>query len=153
MRVYILLLLMITGATFFIIQGAFAQSIGTERTPNDNKASTTSHSSYKKGITAGRARALAGGIIGLISLVIGWRAKNQSGRQDDNARGNAITALVFGSIGVILSIVHLAATSGAVFGSGSGKAGAIVALILSTVGFILGWFVIRKQKTQQWKQD
>ena len=93
---------------------------------------------YVSGITNGRARALIAGAVGLICLIVGWRAKARS------ARTGALVSIVFGLIGIVLSIVHLSTSAGAVFGSGSGKAGAIVALILSLIGMTFAWLALKK---------
>jgi hypothetical protein len=100
---------------------------------------------YVKGLTPGRARALVGDAVGIISLIIGWRAKARSKRGNSKVRTWATLAVVFGIIGLILSVVHLGMTAGAVFGSGSGKAGAIVALVPNSIGIILGGMVLRKK--------
>ncbi len=93
---------------------------------------------YVSGITNGRARALIAGAVGLISLIVGWRAKARS------ARTGAMISIVLGLMGIALSVVHLSTSAGAVFGSGSGKAGAIVALILSLIGMTFAWLVLKK---------
>ncbi|MGF6930028.1 hypothetical protein QFZ48_005528 [Chitinophaga sp. W2I13] len=100
------------------------------------------------GITTGRAQALVGAIIALISLIMGWRAKARS--RSTHLTGNrqnkptaAIIALSLGAIAIILSVVHLSTSAGAVFGSGSGKAGAIVALVLALTGATLSGLALR----------
>jgi hypothetical protein len=104
---------------------------------------------YVSGITAGRARALAGGAVALISLIIGWRAKAGSAVFMGNASNAATVAVVLGCIAVVFSVIHLAITAGAVFGSGSGKAGAIVALIPGVIGIMFGWGALRNKKAGQ----
>jgi hypothetical protein len=104
-------------------------------------------SSYVKGVTAGRAKALVGVAAGLISLVIGWWAKARSAKGTSSVRTSVVVALVLGITGIVLSIVHLSTSAGAVFGSGSGKAGAIFALLLSLIGMTLGWQALRSRKT------
>ena len=89
-----------------------------------------------RGITSGRARALAGAGVGLVSLIIGGLAVARSRRVGSGGRAAAIVALVLGVIGVILSVVHLGGAGG--FGTGGGRAGAIVALVLSLIGMVLG---------------
>jgi hypothetical protein len=91
------------------------------------------------GITNGRARALVGVVVGLISLVIGRLALARSSSPTGKKSGQtkAIVALVLGLIGIILSLVHLGSSPGG-FGTGGGRAGAIVALVVSLIGIILG---------------
>jgi len=98
------------------------------------------------GITPGRARALVGVAAGLISLIIGWRAKARSAEGTGNGRTGAIVALVLGLIGLVLSIVHLITSAGAVIGSGGGKAGAILGLLLGFIGMTLGGLALRQKK-------
>lgn len=116
-----------------------------QATPSENKKevtdSTTSKSpkgtGYVKGITTARAISLLEALLGLIGIVIGWRAKTRS------TKAGGRTALVLGLLAITLSIAHLIFTSGSVFGSGSGKAGAILALILGLVGCVLGGSALR----------
>jgi hypothetical protein len=113
---------------------------------NGNKMDTASSvgatsdvdSPVPSGITPGRARSLVGAALGLISLILGWRAAGRPGK----GRSLAIAALVLGLICIILSIVHLVTTVGGL-GTGGGKAGAIVALVLGLVGMILGGLALR----------
>lgn len=99
------------------------------------------------GITSGRARTLVIGVIGLVSLVIGWRAKALSARGTGRGRSWAIPALVLGGICVIFSAIHLiTVTSG--FGTGSGKAGAIVALVVGGTGMLLAGLALRPKSSQ-----
>jgi hypothetical protein len=145
---YLFSVLLFIGSAFLLSGKAFSQVNGTENTikTTDSMATTPRGSStYVTGITTGRARSLVGGVVGLMSLVIGWRAKIRSAK-GHNVHTGAILALVSGSIGIILSIVHLSNAAGAVFGSGSGKAGAIVALVLSLTGMILGGLFFVKNK-------
>jgi hypothetical protein len=135
---------LLAGFTFFVSGKAFSQTsheaIKTEAaegvtTVNDNG------STYVKGITSGRARSLVGGVLGLISLIIGWRARVRP------SHTGAKLAITLGLIAIVLSIVHLSTVAGAVFGSGSGKAGAIVALPLAISGVILGGLTLRSPRT------
>ena len=109
------------------------------------------------GITAGRARSLAGGVIALISLIIGWRAnsinRSSPGNNGNNTnkRTQAIIALSLGGIAIILSLVHLSTSAGAVLGSGSGKAGAFVALVLALIGMALGGLALRPKRERNMK--
>jgi hypothetical protein len=98
-------------------------------------------------ITSGRARALVGAVVGLISLIIGGfafaRSTGRSGA--GNRRAVAVLAVVLGVIGMILSVVHLETSTGG-FGTGSGRAGAIVALVLSLIGISLGGFTLARSR-------
>ncbi|MCF3108142.1 DUF6223 family protein [Niabella sp. CC-SYL272] len=104
-----------------------------------NDSSKTAHkaANYVKGLTAPRAIALAEGLLGLMSIISGWRAKKRPTKK------SAKTAILFGLLAIIFGIVHLAITSGAVFGSGSGKAGSIFALLLGLIGVMLGGRILR----------
>lgn len=130
---YFLLMCLVAGAIFLTSDAALSQTSG----------STTGDAAYVSGITAGRARSLAGVFVGLICLIVGWRAKSRSSK-GENTRGSAILALVLGAIGLVLSVMHLILTAGAVFGSGSGKAGAIVAILLNSIGIIFAALALRK---------
>lgn len=94
------------------------------------------------GITSGRARAIGGALLGLVSVIMGWRARRGKG----NNRLLAIIALILGGITIIVSVIHLYTSAGAVFGSGSGKAGAIVALVLGIAGSASGGMALRVEK-------
>jgi hypothetical protein len=98
-------------------------------------------STYVKGITGGRAISLVGTVMGLISLIFGWRAKVRS------SLSAAKTGLAFGLISIVLGLVHLSTVAGAAFGSGSGKAGTIVALSLAMIGTILAGLTLRSRNT------
>lgn len=89
------------------------------------------------GITPGRAAALVGGVVGLISVAIGWWALVRSARRIDSGRIMAIVALAVGLTGMVLSGLHLARTTGG-FGTGGGRAGAIVGLVVGLIGMVLG---------------
>jgi peptidoglycan/LPS O-acetylase OafA/YrhL len=131
----ILLGCLLIAVSFLIPDQVFAQSAGDET------------SGTVKGITAGRAKSLVGGVLALVSLVVGWRAnKVGSGMTSPtrNKRTQATIALSLGGIAIILSLIHLSTSAGAVFGSGSGKAGAIVALVLALIGASLGGLSFRK---------
>jgi hypothetical protein len=99
------------------------------------------------GITNGRARALVGAVVGLISLVTGGLALARStGRFGaGNGRAGAIVALALGLIGMVLSVAHLGGSTGG-FGSGSGRAGAIVALVLGLIGMNLGGLALARSR-------
>lgn len=112
------------------------------------KALSQTNATYVKGMTTGRARALVGVAVGLISLGVGWRAKVRHNKGTGNARTGAVLALVLGFIGIALSVVHLSITAGAVFGSGSGKAGAIFAFIPNLIGIALGGLALRTRSAK-----
>ena len=89
------------------------------------------------GLTPGRAATILPAIMGLISVVIGWRALVRSSGRVGASRLMVILVLVLGLIDMVFSGLHLArATSG--FGTGSGKLGAIVAFVLGVIGVVLG---------------
>lgn len=114
-----------------------AQSEGKMEITDSTTTTPDKASDYVKGITTARAISLVEGLLGLMSIVIGWRAKARSAKSD------ARTALALGLLAIILSIIHLTTTAGAVFGSGSGKAGSILALVLGLFGCVLGWLTLR----------
>ena len=146
---YLLLACFIIGFTLLAGGKVFSQS-----SQNENKTDTTisaktmpaGSSAYVSGITAGRAKALAGVVVALTSLVIGWRAKVVYSRGKGNIRTGAMVALLLGLISIGLSIMHLMTSAGAVFGSGSGKAGAIFALVPALIGITLGGLALRQKK-------
>lgn len=90
-------------------------------------------------ITTGRARSLVGGVVGLISVIIGGLALARNGRT------GAVVGSALGLIAMILSVVHLGTTTGG-FGTGSGRAGAIVALVLGLIGVSLGGLVLARSR-------
>lgn len=138
------------GFIFLTAGKAFSQTIEKE-----NNAATTSTTQadatpkYVKGITTGRARALAGVALGLTSLIIGWRSKTLSSKAASGGRTGASLALSLAAISILLSIIHLSNSVGAVFGSGSGKAGAIFAIVLSVVGIVLAGLTLRQKSYKQ----
>jgi len=134
----------VTIAFSFLITGkAFSQE-GQEHKMDTTSTGTDSTSSYVTGITAGRARSLVGVVLGLTSLIIGWRAKIRSAVGPGGRKWN-IAALVLGLVAIILSTVHLATVMGG-FGTGGGKAGAIVALVLGLAGMVLGGLALFRSK-------
>lgn len=96
-------------------------------------------------ITSGRARALVGAVVALISLIVGAVALARSKARNGNGRAGAIVALALGLIGMILSVVHLATSTGG-FGTGSGRAGAIVGLVLGLIGTSLGGLAMARSR-------
>jgi FtsH-binding integral membrane protein len=96
------------------------------------------------GTTSGRLAALAAGVVGLISVVIGWLAR--SARRNGSKRLMSIVALAVGLTGVILSALHLVRSAGNAFGTGSGRLGAIVALIIGLTGMVLGGLALARSR-------
>lgn len=103
-------------------------------------------STYVTGLTVGRAKSLVGVVMGLISLIVGWRAKARLARGTAIGRSWVVTALLLGLIAIVLSAVHLGTTPGG-FGTGGGKAGAIVGLALGLIGTILSGQTFRSKRT------
>lgn len=97
------------------------------------------------GITAGRLWSIAAGVLGLISVVIGWIALVRSSRGRNSAKSMSIISLVLALTGIILSAYHLARTTGG-FGTGKGRAGAIVAILIGVVGACLAGLASKKKK-------
>ena len=87
------------------------------------------------GVTPGRLGAIVAAVVGLLSVILGWRALAR--------HGGAVAALVVALIGVTLSGLHLVRSSGAI-GTGSGRGGAIVALVLALIGMILGGLALAR---------
>ena len=140
---YILSACLTIGFSFSASEKAFSitdQEQQKDKTNDDSEET----SPYVKGITAGRAKSLVGGVLGLISLIIGWRAKARVSNSN-SAKPMAVTALVLGLLAIVLSIVHLANVTGG-FGTGGGKAGAIVALVLGLIGGTLGGLTLRTKR-------
>ena len=127
---FILTVCLVAASVFLATEQAFAQAA------DGNPPAVT-------GITPGRGQALAGALVALVSLIMGWRAK---GREYPARRTQAIIALSLGGIAIILSVIHLGTSAGAVFGSGSGKAGAIVSLVLAVAGVTLSGLALRPKK-------
>jgi hypothetical protein len=93
---------------------------------------------YGIGTTPGRLASIAAGVVGLISVAIGWFALARSASRINSGRLMSIVALAVGLVGVILSVLHLVRSAGNAFGTGSGRLGAIVALVIGIVGMVLG---------------
>lgn len=117
-------------------------SAQTSQADTPNNIQTTKETPPVKGITSGRARALATGVLGLSSLIIGWWARARSAKGVSNVRSWSVTALMLGLICIVLSITQLATTRGG-FGTGGGKAGAIVALVPALIGVTLSSLALR----------
>ena len=94
-------------------------------------------------ITGGRARALVGVAVALISVVVGGLALVRPANRLGNV--GAIAALVLGLIGTVLGVLHLAASTGG-FGTGGGRLGAIVGLVLGLIGMILGGLALARAR-------
>lgn len=139
---YVLLAFLISGLASTV--SVFCQT--DEKTATDSVNKTQDRNAYVKGITSGRAFALVGGVVGLTSLIIGWRAKARSKANTGKGRTAATVALALALTSIVLSIVHLSTSAGAVFGSGSGKAGALVALALASIGIIFSGLALRKKR-------
>ncbi|HTM92442.1 MAG TPA: DUF6223 family protein [Flavisolibacter sp.] len=138
------------GFIFLTAGTAFSQTIEKENNGATTKTiQAEATTGYVKGITAGRARALAGVALGLTSLIIAWRSKALSSKAANGGRTGASLALSLAVISILLSIIHLSNSVGAVFGSGSGKAGAIFAIVLSVVGMILAGFTLRQKRYKE----
>lgn len=97
------------------------------------------------GITPGRSAALLAGLVGLISVGIGWWALVRAARRANSGPAMAIVALVVGLTGILLSGLHLARATGG-FGTGSGRAGAIVGLVVGAIGMVLGWRALARSR-------
>lgn len=146
---YILSIYLIIGFSFLTTENAFSQANQTVNemdTTNSAMAQTDETAPYVTGITTGRAKSLVGTVMGLMSLIIGWRAKLISSKGIGSGRTGAVMALVLGLTGIVFSVLHLCNSAGAVFGSGSGKAGAIVAILLGLIGMTLGGLALRSRK-------
>jgi hypothetical protein len=125
MRILLLVVLMICSV------GAFAQA--QQQTGN------------VKGITPARALALGTAVVGILSVVIGWRARSRVAAGQAN-RSLSITAVVIAFVAVIVSSLHLANVTGG-FGTGGGKAGAIGALVMGIIGGSLGTLALTRAKS------
>ena len=137
------------GFSFLVMEKAFSQA-NQKGDGMDTTSSVTAKpdgsSSYVTGITTGRAKSLVGTAAGLISLIIGWRAKLHSKRGNASGRTEGIVALLLGLLGIVLSVIHLSTSYNAALGSGSGKAGAFIALLLGLIGIIFGVLALRPKK-------
>lgn len=137
----ILLGCLFLGFSFLMPENVFAQSAGDGPSP------------AVTGITTGRAKSLAGGVIALVSIILGALAKarpkstnpSRAG-SNGNKRTQAIISLSLAGIAIILSVIHLSTSAGAVFGSGSGKAGAIVTLVLAVIAIVLSGLALRPKR-------
>jgi Family of unknown function (DUF6223) len=115
----------------------FAIFFATILVSNFATAQVTSENVGSK-LTSGRIESLLILIVGIASVVIGWRAMKRStvGLAASNWKKRAVVSLILGLTGIIFSGIHLTKTSGG-FGTGGGKAGAIVAIIVASTGIVL----------------
>lgn len=130
---YFLSAWLIIGFAFLATEEAFSQATPDGASP------------YVTGLTAGRAKSLVGVAVGLISLIIGWRAKARLAHGAGIGQSWVITALVLGLIAIVLGVVHLGTTPGG-FGTGGGKAGSIVALVVGLTGTVLSGQALRSKR-------
>jgi hypothetical protein len=144
---YILSTCIAVSFSFIATENAFSQTEQKENKINAEKAKPASKSSYVTGLTSGRAKSLVGVVVGLISVIIGWRKARPIGGSNSSGRSRLIIAFVLGLIAILLSVVHLATTSGG-FGTGGGKAGAIVGLVLGVIGTIRSGLVLLSKRKQ-----
>jgi peptidoglycan/LPS O-acetylase OafA/YrhL len=144
---YFVLSACITIAFFFFTSEKAFSITDQEQQMDTTSIESDETSPYAQGLTAGRAKSLVGGVLGLISLIIGWRAKARVAISH-SARSWATTALVLGLVAIGLSVVHLANVSGG-FGTGGGKAGAIVALVLGLIGIALSGLALRRKENRK----
>jgi hypothetical protein len=131
----------LSGCLLIALSFLMPENICAQPAGNDTSRAVT-------GITPGRAKSLAGGVIALISLIAGWRAKKARPGEPARSRNKrmlGIISLSLAGIAIILSLAHLSTSAGAVFGSGSGKAGAIVTLALALIGATLGGLSLRSK--------
>jgi Family of unknown function (DUF6223) len=99
---------------------------------------------YVKGITPARARSLVGGVLGILSIIIGWRVRTSKAGNNKTAKPWILTGMILGLTAIIFSVVHLAVTPGG-FGTGGGKAGAIATLGLGVAGSTLSGRALRSR--------
>lgn len=99
------------------------------------------------GLTPMRLRALAAGVVALISVAIGGLSLARSaGRLGaGNGRTGAFAAATVGLFGIVLAGVHLANSTGG-FGTGNGRAGAIVAIAVALAGIILSGLTLARSR-------
>ncbi|PST81812.1 hypothetical protein C7T94_18260 [Pedobacter yulinensis] len=91
------------------------------------------------GLTAGRSKSIAAGLLAVVSVVGGGMAKIR------RRRTLAKIGLTTGLVAVLISLIHLSTSAGAALGSGSGKAGAFIALVLGLIGSSLSGLVLRQK--------
>jgi hypothetical protein len=136
----IILALLFIGFSVLPFGDAFSQEDTTAVENNSSNKENTN--TYVSGLTSARARSLVGGVIGLVSIIIGLRVRSRRGANQVKTKRWPKVALALGVIAIVLSVLHLAGNTGA-FGTGGGKAGAIVALVLGICGVTLNGIAIR----------
>ena len=94
-------------------------------------------------ITSGRARALVGVAVALVSIIVGGLALMRPASRLGSV--GAIAAPVLGLIGIVLGVLHLSASTGG-FGTGGGRLGAIVGLVLGLIGVGLGGLALARAR-------
>ena len=97
------------------------------------------------GMTPGRAAALLPVVLGLFSVIIGWKTLRSRSIRVTRPPG-AIITLGSATLSVILSGLHLFRTAGSAIGTGSGRLGAIVALVSGVIGLVLGALALARAK-------
>lgn len=97
---------------------------------------------HVSGITSGRAKSLIGVVLGVSSLIIGWRLKARSKNKESVSKSWAVAGMLLGLAAVVLSVFHLTANTGE-FGTGGGKAGAILGLLVGVAGTALSGLMLR----------
>jgi len=75
--------------------------------------------------------------VGLLGVVIGWRALARSSGRSGRARTGGMSAVAVGAVGTVLAVLHLATSSGGP-GTGNGLVGAVIAVPLGLGGVLLG---------------
>jgi hypothetical protein len=138
-NLYILSTCLTITFSFLIMEKTFSQ------TSQGQRMDTTQSEPYVKGVTAGRAKSLVSVVLGLTSLITGWRMRGYSAVNASRGRMLTIAGLGLGLVAIVLSISHLA-NSGGGFGTGGGKAGAIVALALGLTGATLSGLALGSKR-------
>lgn len=95
-------------------------------------------------VGTGRLVPSAAAIIGLFSVIIGWRSATRAARTG-NAANAAILAMAVGLISAVIGGVHAANAAGGL-GTGNGLAGAVVALALGVIGVIIGGLALARSR-------
>lgn len=113
---------------FVVIAGSLLLASHKPELGTSDSALVYAASAENVGLTSGRLNSIAGLLLGLLSILLGWRSLQKK---------KATLAIFLGLIAAILSIIHLVRVSGD-FGTGSGKLGAIIALLMGLTGMVLG---------------
>jgi len=93
---------------------------------------------------AGRLVPSVAALVGLVSVIVGWRALARS-RRAGSGNGRSMVALSTGLISVVVGALHAANSAGG-FGTGNGLAGALVALVLGLVGMVIGGLALARSR-------